>query len=511
MIRNRIYQIVIGIVTGCFIIQFFLILFSNPYLENKYLNRAIVCGLLVAFTLLLFAGYRLLTKHRQFFTKKRTILILAVLINLFIVVQLLFVSQTYVIPSWDFGAVYERVSAVVLNGESLSATPANWYFAKFGNNSALFFMLYGILTGLQKIGCTINESNILGYCIVINCVFIHIAFWLAVMVFVRMKRNTDAIFLATLLIGGMILLFYSPIFYTDTLSMFVPLLLFHIILSYERRPLFRFALAFTVVALIGYFLKLISIFVLLAYVCYLVLKMRKKTMRKNAKKYLFFFLSLLAFVVLIYPVHGKMQKELGITEDLLNRYQYPYTHWVMMGMQESEDCVGGYFEDAYIYTEQFWTKQEKIDKNIERIGEVLKERGFWGEIAFLGRKGVYTWGDGSFYSLQKLIRYQQNPDGLFRFLWNREEGHERAGISYYMTGLWYSNLLFIILSFCMMLANKKVKRLDILRITIMGLYLFLMFWETRSRYLVAYIPVLYIIAVDGMKTVNTFIERRKYL
>lgn len=512
MTVNRVYRAVMAILVGCFTILFLFVLFSNPYLQNKYINRAIVFGLMLVFSFILFWGYRLLRKHRQYFTTRRTIMILVVLLTLFFVLQLLFVKSAYVLPSWDFGAVYGSVKAVVCEGKSLQDLPQEQlYFTKFPNNAGIFLILSGILKGLQIIGFSINSSNVLWYCLVINCIFIQIALWLAVTIFIRMKRNHDAILLAFLLMGGMVILLYCPIFYTDTLSMFVPLLLFHLILSYERRPLIRYAVGFMAVSLVGYLIKLTSVFVIFAYVVFFVLKVGKEKLRRNIRKWVPFFLSILAFVVLLYPINGKIQKELGITDEMQERYQFPYTHWVMMGMYEQKDRAGGYFLDAYTYTEQFETKKEKSDRNIEKIGEIVKDRGVKGEITFLLHKGVYTWGDGLFFSVQKLMRGQQNPDGIFRFLWDNEEAHEQEGISYYTTVFWYSVLLFVILSFWMVLFNKRVSRLDILRISIMGLAVFLLIWETRSRYLVAYLPILYIVAVDGMKQVYNRTQKRRLL
>lgn len=510
MIKN-IYKGIFWFLTICFTVQFIFILFQNPYLQNKYLNRGLVFFLMISFILLFIVVYSFFESRKQFFVFKHTIILLSVIFFLFFILQIFFVKRVYVNPTWDFGVVFRNVQAFVCDGKELAATQGDKiYFAKFGNNKGIVLFLSGILKFLQLMGFKINETNILGYCVIINCIFVQIALWLTSLIFVRLRKNYLAVYMSLIMIFSMVFLFYCPIFYTDTISLIIPLLLFHLILSYERHPYLRYILIMIIVTIIGYFLKLTSIFVLLAYIVFLFLKIKGELSFNKIKKISVLIVVGILFCLVLSPINSLMQRKMGITEELLQQYEIPYSHWIMMGMYEYKDFrVGGYFQEAYEYTEQFDTIDEKKKMNLEKMKQFIKERGVKGEISYLLRKGVFTWGDGLFFSLDLLSREQQHTEGIYQFLYDIENGHEKEFVSYYTAGFYYAILAYFIISLWSMLLRKRVTRFDIGRITIMGLYVFLMIWETTPRYLFHYLPFIYFLSTDSIAQIAKKISRRK--
>lgn len=508
---TKTYKVLIGFFILCFSIQFLFIVFQNPYLQNKYLNRGILVFVTLGFALLSLIFYKLFEKHKAFYTLPRTLLILSILLVGFFVIQLLFIKHVYVNPSWDFGVVYRNVQAVICDGSELAPTKGDKiYFTRFGNNKGILLLLCSILKGMQNIGFSINETNILSYCLVINCIFVQLALWLAAAIFLREKKNYAAVYLVLVMIFGMILLFYCPIFYTDTFALFIPLLLYHLALSYEKRPSFWYIPAFTATIILGYLLKLTSVFVLLAYFVYLILSIKKETMRKSVRQILPLGIAVLLFLLLLYPVDHFAKGRIGITEEMQDQYEIPYSHWIMMGMYESKDIrVGGYSAEAYEYTQQFSTLSERKKMTLKKAKEILQERGIKGELGYLMRKGVFTWGDGLLFSIDLLSREQQRPEGLYQRLYDVKRGHEQEGIAYYATGFYYAILFYVILSLWFMLFRKEVKQSDIARIVIMGLYVFLMIWETTPRYIFCYLPFLYFITVETLDDLDGMLQLKK--
>ena len=57
--------------------------------------------------------------------------------------------------------------------------------------------------------------------------------------------------------------------------------------------------------------------------------------------------------------------------------------------------------------------------------------------------------------------------------------------------------------------KKPEKNETILRLSIFGLFLFLLIWETRSRYLVNYLPVMQIISFIGIERLYEFLKAGK--
>lgn len=500
-----------AVIIICFTVLFLFILFDNPYLQNKYLNRGMILLLTCSSFVIMFAFYLFFEKNKKIFTLKNTILILSVIYIGFFILQLVFVKLVYVNPTWDFGVVFRNIQGYICDGKELAYTTGDKiYFAKFGNNKGLLFLFAAILKFLKMVGFKIDHSNILHYCIIINCIFVQLAMWLTSLVFVRIRKYYLAVLIAVIMILSMVFMFYCPIFYTDTISLFIPVLLFHIILSYERNYHIRYLFGVLVMSIIGYFLKLTSIFVLLAYIVYFIVNIRRGVSRKKIKGLLQFTATCILLLAVLNPINTLMEKKAGITEDLTVRYEIPFTHWIMMGMYEYKDFrVGGYSKEAYDYTEQFTTIDRKKEKNFEKINLFFKERGLIGEIGFLLRKGVFTWGDGLFFSIDLLSRDQQRPEGIYHVLYDMENGHEEEFIGYYCTGIYYAALAYLIVSMWMMLFRKKINRFDIIRITIMGMFVFLMIWETSSRYLFHYLPFVYIICVDSIAVVARKLKLRR--
>lgn len=50
--------------------------------------------------------------------------------------------------------------------------------------------------------------------------------------------------------------------------------------------------------------------------------------------------------------------------------------------------------------------------------------------------------------------------------------------------------------------NTKDKNKNILKLTIFGVFLFYLLWETRSRYLINYIPIMVLLTTEGLEKIN---------
>ena len=105
---------------------------------------------------------------------------------------------------------------------------------------------------------------------------------------------------------------------------------------------------------------------------------------------------------MIYPHNSMPRGETGI----------PSTHWIMMGLNNP----GGYDDnDAHFsigLKNDDKSNQEIKEANIQIIKERIQNYGFTGMIDHLKQKINYTWSDGTYFSIRKLIReplMENNP------------------------------------------------------------------------------------------------------
>lgn len=55
----------------------------------------------------------------------------------------------------------------------------------------------------------------------------------------------------------------------------------------------------------------------------------------------------------------------GITDAIKDEWEYPLTHWIMMGLNEKSD--GGYMQEDVAYTATFETRKERTEENVRVI------------------------------------------------------------------------------------------------------------------------------------------------
>ncbi|MCD8096062.1 MAG: hypothetical protein LUE12_08050 [Ruminococcus sp.] len=59
--------------------------------------------------------------------------------------------------------------------------------------------------------------------------------------------------------------------------------------------------------------------------------------------------------------------------------------------------------------------------------------------------------------------------------------------------------IFIMCSFIGGLTEKRVKPIFLIRMSVIGLAVFLMIWETRSRYIINFMPLFVLMSADGLR------------
>lgn len=174
-----------------------------------------------------------------------------------------------------------------------------------------------------------------------------------------------------------------------------------------------------------------------------------------------------------------------------NRYKTPIEHWIMMGLQGK----GTYSEEDLQYTMQFKSYEEKKVADRQKIVERLQNYNVLTFIEHLNEKIKFTWTDGTYYSLPKI------RNGVIKEnIWNQMILKDEKSIYKYIPQSMHIGMLILIfINICNTIKKKDYdKEKMILILATLGILVFLLIWENRSRYLFTMVPILMILQLDGI-------------
>jgi hypothetical protein len=139
----------------------------------------------------------------------------------------------------------------------------------------------------------------------------------------------------------------------------------------------------------------------------------------------------------------------------------------------SADGRGGYERSDFDYTQRFDSYDKKTSADIDRMKEKVRNEGGLGFLGHLRKKLTYTW-KGSTFMANYYIRGNKFLETVdFRIF----------------TAILHFTLLFGMAKSYLSRRKSDNDVLEgnfILKVTLMGLTVFLMLWEARCRYLVSF-------------------------
>lgn len=488
-VLNKSYSFIaiIAILITLFLINFFHIINENV-IANVFF---ILLGIAIMFLLNKFIISKL---------QNRTIRIcIIVLLLIFFILEILAVVYFRVEYNWDFKWIMDSSRDISTTG----TTENTFYFKMFPNN-------WGALA-ITTMAMSITGGSAIG-AYGINIVFVFLAALFAVLSARKIGGNKLALNTVILLVGCAPLYLYSPIVYTDSLSVAFPIAtLYFWLLAKENREKsqtkksYIWTIVMALVGIIGYCIKPVAAIILAAIVIdELFTNLNKETLKKVA--------IVLIIVFTIMKLFNFLGEKLIIKDSRKNDLEFPMTHWVMMGLNKPETeggtaiGYGAYSQKDADFTAESGNYQEKKAANIHMIKERLQEYGFGGYMQFLFNKFRYVWNDGSYYVLQQIgwdtknkesIPYQividQNSNGFFKG---------------YMTN--FNNYIFFVIcaGAVIEIARKEKNQVSrIMGIAIVGIALFLLVWEARSRYIYFLIPIFCVFAAYEFRYIIELIEK----
>ncbi len=481
----------------------------------------------VIYILIIAMGIFLNKKIKNCINKKVRIILKVILWIVFIGIQIIYGILISRKIGFDCGVVNGDAIDLV-NGKFMNAS----YYAT--NNNNIFLLL--LLEGVFHIVHFFNSDQYLIASIILNIVFIDIA-----IIYINKtcktlfgdKYSFIHYFFSIPMLG---LTPYIAITYTDTLSLVYPITIFYYYLCYKKsiQKREKYIIIMTILSVVGLLIKPTNIIMTMA-ICIIELvsfvnkKLSKVDENQNQitsiKKFATNLLLVILVSVMIYGAfYAYRDIRLGdyISKEDYENKSLPLTHFFMMGLKptEEEGTYYGYYNATDVEnTKSHIGVKAKISYNLEEAMKRLKKMGIVGYTSYLYDKCTWIISDGTFaYGIEGHF-YTDEPimKGKFaqivqNYSYREEEGY--INITTNVLQAFWTMLIFFILmgTILKFLAKKEEKEsIYILRISMIGIILFILLFEARARYLINYIPIFIVLGVYGTIQIHKMIKKIKHI
>jgi hypothetical protein len=194
-----------------------------------------------------------------------------------------------------------------------------------------------------------------------------------------------------------------------------------------------------------------------------------------------------------------------------NDLSKPFTHFVAMGMYDGSvgyaKNYGGY-DKAYSETSiMLQTPEAKRQYAADAIHQQLASYGPLGYAEFLGHKIKWIMSDATFFAYGEgdnnavLFAHQDGLSKSIRqFMYVDGKYYQVFGNA--LQVVWLSLLLLIVTQAYFVLSNRTAKYdayVSMLRLMVIGILLFLLIFEGRSRYIMLYVPIFIVLAMYSLR------------
>lgn len=392
---------------------------------------------------------------------------------------------------WDVLEVVNSAEYGMYNGD---------YFAKYPNNlfTQLFLSIYLKAVGFIPYLSSLRKFELL------NLFFVDISILLGVLTAKKIYgiRAADRVFCSSVLLIG-----FHPtlsVIYSDTLAMPFPIgILFCLVYGMDTDKTVKRTVFFSlgaILGVIGYCIKPTAIIIEIAILIMIVLRWKKDFLKPQIIipvliALLTCFMTYEVVNIIEQPIKNELQK------------QYPdikprgVLHYIALGLCVPDENTSGY--GSWNETEVIWMQQHINDLNytqeaIEHIKSKLTAFGCIGFLEHLANKLIWAGSDGTFFyggegdfHLDEQAS-QSTLRGKLQNAFYIETDFYQKWFSSWMQGVWLLICIRGVLSYFKKEDNVFTA---ISKLSILGLFLFLLFFENRSRYLFLYLPV-FLLAVE---------------
>lgn len=500
---------------------FFLIIAINTLFLNKTIQINFSIAIMLLGTIINYSIIHIFSRIAKKYEKILEIkLIYKIIIGLLIfILQLIISNLVYAHCGWDCGGVIDNAYSIYKGGELNTE-----YFASYPNNIALLILLkylYCFVGVFQNI----DLQNMYWITVVYNVIMIDIAAIFTILTAKKVSGNKTAYLVFIFMLPLIIFTPHMIVPYTDTITLFIPISLYYFYLKIKDNTKMKYLYIFIEAILLvgGYFLKptciIIGIAILLAELLYI--KINKDNILTSFKNLGITTLILILGVGISLGCYSYVkEKNISkyISKEEIDEKSIPATHFLMMGMQEGiiEDAkgknnimYGAYSGEDLKSTMEIKGRKEKTKYHIEKVKERLQNFGIFGYLQFVYNKVTWILSDGTFYYGAEGTFFLTEPYNKTEIA-NKLHGFVNLNSKKYqiitaniMQITWTTLIIGLIMTY-----KSRGKNVNILKFSIIGIILFIVLFEGRSRYLYNYVPIFIIVGTLGIKNAMEIIQSK---
>lgn len=463
----------------CFSISLIGAIFFYTNRSYDYLNPLVLIVGSIVYLLLLIKLYKVIIKLDD---KKKKIIV-GILLGLQFILLLISAFVISSIPQVDLIHILTEINSLNDTGSILNSV----YYSVYPNNRFLLIILYG----LQKIIPISNQilfSLLSTICISVMSLFTYKTVnkvW-------NLNKGLLSLFICVL---SPIFYLYVSYYYTDVLMLpFASILIYLIVKTKDEKNLksnVLYGLLIGITAIIGYKIRAVAIFILVAYFVYLIFT---KKILIVLKKFAPIIIGAILTITCIGTIENKFFTNVNVDKE------FPMTHWIMMGVNEKSD--GYYSQDDYNLSSSASNVSERTDLNIKEIKNRLSDLGPFGTVKLLVVKLVSVWGKGD-YSYQKYLELVNDFNPSYSYLLE----DKNIVINYLLQ---FSKIVVMFMAIISLINIYKSGKKSIIAISLFGAVFFYLVWEVCPRYGLSFLPWLILIGTCSYDTLNTNYEKFKF-
>ncbi len=399
----------------------------------------------------------------------------SVCLFLFVVLAFFFFHYFAVNPSWDYGMLYGIAKKICWQIPLENAEIS--YLAVYPWN---YMMLYTYVAFFHFFEPSVFSLFCLGLgCIVLSLCFIYCA--------LRNFLSSRQLFQYEIFLFLFFpFLFYTVLPYTHVLALFFISIICWLLVRIKDKLSWKNVLFLSILIAIGSLYKILVFIFGISLMIVLLIK----------KRYNLIIIPILSFFILRFLFFNWINiNEISYLSTAETKTSF--LHYLYLG--SNYETHGRYSdEDAhYAYEYCLLSANERNQFYIHAIQSRFKEMGFQKAVMLYMNKILDTWGDGLYFADNKLQREPLKYEAINEFfLYGKGYTIIRNFAQFIHIGLF---MLIILGNW-----NQRDKRCEILilKLVILGLFIYLLIFETRSRYVFSFIPVLYLLSALQLKKIE---------
>lgn len=439
-------------------------------------------------------------REREAVKSRKSEIIMLLLFGCMIVLQLYLGYLLRITPSSDRNVIFHQAQEIADSGIWKTSQEWNYYFLRYPNNRILLLVQAAYFSFVKVLGI----KDYLMASIVLNVIMIDTAVLLMLQLAKKVWNRKAACGLMICCFLFVPFYLFGPFVYTDTLTLPIVAgaanLYYRFVYGKQKteqnilRQIFCLS-ALAAILWFGYSLKASIAILLVAIIIHMICV-------KRYRGFCFSLILLSVFVLLQAGSSAAINRAQIFDETDYDTENFPYTHWIMMGLKG----VGNYDKTEREFTSSFSTRAEKEEANIRIIKERLTAYGTGGLVLHQLGKAGYTWSNGM-YDMEFYLNKKPLEKNIFQKV-IFEDGKYLPVFKIYTEGYHLAMLGLVLLSIVVGIRKKPMDIIAVLKLAVFGLLLFLLIWETRPRYLMHFVPLLFLIAIDGQLHAVTIVEDR---